>query len=267
MIKNNFAKKITLIFLTLGIILSSLLTSCFKPDIKVALSKGKGSEHYENYEKWLNQINSDIEYVDLYHMDREEALKILKECSGVVLTGGPDVDPVKYGKGYDTARCEIDLKRDSLEFEIIKLAKEIKLPILAICRGEQILNVAYGGSLIVDIPTDFDSLISHRCEDSKNCFHQVMVVENTLLSELSGIKFGEVNSNHHQGVKQLAEEFVASAYSQDGLIEAYEWKHKENKPFMIAVQWHPERLEITNKFSEPIGKRFIMEVEKFYKSR
>ncbi|MFH1052645.1 MAG: gamma-glutamyl-gamma-aminobutyrate hydrolase family protein [bacterium] len=267
MIKNNNEKKITLIFLTIGILLSCLLTSCFKPDIKVALSKGKGSEHYENYEKWLMELNSDIEYIDLYHIDRDEALKILRDCSGIVLTGGPDVHPEKYGKGYDTARCEIDLKRDSLEFEIIKLARELNLPMLAICRGEQILNVAYGGSLIVDIPSDFDSLVTHRCEDPKNCFHKVMVVGNTLLSELCGISYGEVNSNHHQGVNRLAEVFVASAYARDGLIEAYEWKDKKNNPFLLAVQWHPERMDTANQLSNPIGKKFIQEVYKFYKFR
>jgi len=263
----NIHKYLNFVLSAIILILVFTLSSCFKPDIKVALSKGIGSEHYEQYEKWLNSINSDIEYVDLYNIDRTEAIRILKECSGLVLTGGPDVHPERYGKGYDTARCEIDLKRDTLEFELIKLARDLKLPILAICRGEQILNVAYGGSLIVDIPSDFDSLVNHKCEDPANCFHKVMVVKNTLLSKLSGLEFGEVNSNHHQGVKNLADVFIGSAYSQDGLVEAYEWKDKKNNPFLIAVQWHPERLDTVNKLSNPIGSEFIKEVEKYDKTR
>lgn len=260
MVNNRYNKNLLIILSIFSVL---FLNSCFKSEIKVALSKGSGSEHYEQYEKWLKEINSDIEYIDLYHIERAEALKILKECSGLVLTGGPDVHPDKYGKGYDTARCEIDLKRDSLEFELIKLARELKLPILAICRGEQILNVAYGGSLIVDIPSDFDTLVQHRCEDPTNCFHKVMITENTMLAKLSGLQFGEVNSNHHQGVHKLANVFVASAFSQDGLIEAYEWKDKNNNPFLIAVQWHPERLEKTNKLSYKIGDKFLKEVLKY----
>ena len=254
-------------FLVLLILFSLVLTSCFKPDLKVALSKGKGSEHYDKYKEWLESINSDIEYIDLYHIDKKEALEILKECSGIVLTGGPDVHPSRYGKEYDTSRCEIDLKRDSLEFEIIKMARDLKLPMLAICRGEQILNVAYGGTLIVDIPADFDTLVSHKCEDSENCFHQVFIVEKTLISGLSGIKLGEVNSNHHQAVRDLADVFMPTAFSKDGLIEAYEWKDKESNPFLIAVQWHPERLDTANKLSISIGKKFLSEVEKYNNSR
>jgi putative glutamine amidotransferase len=243
------------------------LNSCIKPEIKVALSKGKGSEHYDNYGKWLNEINPDIEYVDLYHLNRAEALKILEDCSGLVLTGGPDVHPDRYGKGFDTARCEIDLKRDTLEFELIKLAKKLKIPVLAICRGEQILNVAEGGSLIVDIPSDFDTLVQHQCKETSNCFHKVMIVKNTLLSDITGLQFGEVNSNHHQGVHKLADIFIASAFSQDGLIEAYELKDKKNKPFLLAVQWHPERLDKSNKLSSAIGEKFLMEVKKFYEKK
>lgn len=264
MFNNKIIRNISIFTILISFL---LLNSCIKPDIKVALSKGKGSEHYDNYANWLNGINPDIEYIDLYHLERAEALKILKDCSGLVLTGGPDIHPDRYGKGYDTARCEIDLKRDTLEFELIKLAKELKIPILAICRGEQILNVAYGGSLIVDIPTDFDTLVQHQCEDASNCFHQVMIVKNSLLSDLTRLEFGEVNSNHHQGVHKLADIFIASAFSQDGLIEAYELKDKKNKPFLLAVQWHPERLDKSNKLSSAIGEKFLMEVKNHYEKK
>lgn len=244
------------------IIAAVLLFSCSGNDIKIALSKGKGSEHYEQYEKWLKEFNTDIEFIDLYHIEMKEAIKILKECDGIVLTGGPDVEPSRYGRPSEASRCEIDMKRDSLEFEVIKIAEQMKLPMLAICRGEQILNVAHGGSLIVDILSDFDKIIKHKCPDPANCFHKVMVSDNTLLSKLTKTSIGEVNSNHHQGVDRLADDFAASAFSQDGLIEAYEWANPSGKPFMLAVQWHPERLGNANKLSYSIGKNFIDEVVK-----
>jgi putative glutamine amidotransferase len=258
------SKYIAIRFLLIAFIAVLILSSCdFRDKVKIALTKGKGSEHYLKYEQWLKQFDEDIEFIDLYHVDKEEAIKILKECSGIVLTGGPDVDPMNYGKAADSSRCEIDLKRDSLEFEAIKVAYEMKLPMLAICRGEQILNVAFGGSLIVDIPSDFDTTIVHRCADPADCYHDVYVIPNSLLSQITKVSQAEVNTNHHQAVDNLASVFIASAFSKDGLIEAYEWRERESKPFLIAVQWHPERLN-NSKLSDPIGRRYISEVNKFY---
>lgn len=261
--KDNNRTGFTKAIIALFVITLIFLSSCdFGKDIKIALTKGKGSEHYEKYEKWLSQFDEDIEFVDLYHVSKEDAIKILKECSGIVLTGGPDVDPENYGKAGDSSRCEIDLKRDSLEFEAIKVAYGMKLPMLAICRGEQILNVAFGGSLVVDIPSDFDSKITHRCDDPNTCFHDIYVIPGSQLSHITRANEGQVNSNHHQAVDEIAPVFMATAFSKDGLIEAYEWRDPKNKPFLVAVQWHPERL-VNSELSNPIGKRFISEVKKY----
>ncbi|MDA3843952.1 MAG: gamma-glutamyl-gamma-aminobutyrate hydrolase family protein [Candidatus Kapabacteria bacterium] len=244
--------------------LAALLSSCepIDPSIKVALSKGAGSAHYNNYSQWLKKINPEIEYVDLYNLPPDSAIIIMKECSGLVLTGGPDVHPGEYNRVEDTARCSIDVYRDTLEFQLINIAKAKKLPILGICRGEQILNVAYGKNLVVDIPEDWvDSFVTHRCEDSENCFHDIYVAPKSQLAEICGQNLGSVNTNHHQAVKDLADVFVASAWSQDGIIEAYEWKNPEGKPFLMAVQWHPERMDFNSPFSEPIGKAFLEAVK------
>ena len=249
------------------LLISIISLGCKRDTIKIALTKASGSPHYAKYEQWLKNIDSTIEYIDLYKMNIKDAEKVLKECSGLVLTGGPDVKPDKYGKASDSSRCEIDIHRDSLEFALIDEANELKLPILAICRGEQIFNVAFGGSLIVDIPSDFDTIVQHRCPDPENCFHEVMVVKNSQLYKITGVEFGRVNSNHHQAVDKLAKEFRAVAYSKDGLIEAYEWKDLGTHPFLIAVQWHPERLSQENNLSSKIGERFIEEVFKFNKMK
>jgi putative glutamine amidotransferase len=249
------------------VVILLLITSCEEKEaIKVALSKGKGSEHYDAYAKWLSKVYPEIEYIDLYYKSIDSALMILNKCSGLVLTGGPDVHPKRYGQGFDSSRCEIDLKRDTLEFEIIRRALDMQLPLLAICRGEQILNVAMGGTLIVDIPMDFDTLVDHRCSNPSDCYHDVMIVDNSLLSKLSGTEIKKVNSNHHQAVDKLAEVFVPSAYSRDGLIEAYEWKDK-SKHFLVAVQWHPERLDSMNKLSLPLARSFLQEVEMYYNKK
>ena len=230
--------------------------------LRIAISK-----HYKNYSKWLKTADPDVQYYDLYTISLDEALEIIKKCDGLLLSGGPDVEPAIYGKPEDSARCEIDFRRDTLEFKLIEIARKLKMPILGICRGEQILNVEYGGTLIVDIPEDFGTDVKHRCKKSDTCFHDITVTQGSLLNEITGAEKGIVNTNHHQAVEKLADGFVASAYSEDGLLEAYEWKGKgqapENEPFILAVQWHPERLDSDNPLSLPIAKYFLMKANEY----
>ena len=134
---------------------------------------------------------------------------------------------------------------------------------MEICRGQQILNVALGGSLIVDIPSRFHSLVYHRCEDWRNCYHDVNVINNSLLSEVSGVDGGQVATNHHQAVKKLANTFRVMATSNDGIVESIGWKDPENKPYLMAVQWHPERMDSTNMLSRPLAEKFLNEAQ-FY---
>ena len=247
------------IFLLLFIVLG--FVSCSQNNrVTIALSKGIGSEHYEAYNTWLHSIDKDIKIINLYGLTPDEAVSELQDCDGLVLTGGPDVHPFYFDKTFDTARCQIDSYRDTLEFALIKQAEKMKIPILGICRGAQIFNVAYGGSLIVDIPEDTDSEISHQAADG-DMNHNISVLEGSLLHNLSESLYGIVNSNHHQSVDKLADIFVVSATSPDGIIEAYEYKDSA-KPFFVGVQWHPERLESDNRFSEPIGSAFINAVKK-----
>ena len=256
-------------YILILLICTSLLTSCdiFGKDVRIALSKGSEHRGYEKYEEWLNKIDNDVESVDLYDLNFKDAIDELEDCDGLLLTGGPDVHPLRYGKGWDTLRCEIDSRRDSLEFMLIKKALELKIPILGICRGEQILNVALGGTLIVDIPQDYDTMVVHRCGNPDTCFHEVKVLEGSLLHKLTGTSIAKVNSNHHQAVDKIADGLIVTAMSKDGLIEAYEWEKPEGKPFMIAVQWHPERLEESNPMSKPIGKYFLEQTRLYKKNK
>lgn len=263
-------KKIGLIvFLTLLVFGSVLAINFFngcertKP-LKIALSKGKGSEHYEAYSAWFGKFESNAQYVDLYHMPLSKALKELESCSGLVLTGGPDVSPYRYGKGDEIEKCEVDLKRDSLEFALIKKALELKIPILGICRGCQILNVAFGGSLIPDIPSDYQSEILHRMDNPDSCFHGVRLNKNTGFYSITKIDSGFVNSNHHQAIAQLASGFRSTAAATDGIIEAIEWKDAHNSQTVFAVQWHPERMDTSSAFSAPIARYFLSKVKFFH---
>lgn len=259
---------LTLIIILFGFLFSNIFQSCDSVDkkdpIKIAISKSKPDEYYRPYVNWLKANDSTIECIDMYHISLDSALMIFENCDGLLLTGGPDVFPGRYDQAYDTSRCgEIDYKRDTLEFALIEKALEMKMPILGVCRGEQILNIAMGGSLIVDIPTDFDTSIIHRCTDSYNCKHDVRIVKNSLLNKICKTDHYVSNSNHHQAVNNLANCFLASAFTNDSLIEAIEWKKPEGKSFLIAIQWHPERLSPYNKLSYPIAERFLREAKKY----
>ncbi|MCF8296679.1 MAG: gamma-glutamyl-gamma-aminobutyrate hydrolase family protein [Saprospiraceae bacterium] len=260
----------TFLFISLIIILNSCSNTAKQEEtkeiktLKIAISKAKGSEGYLNYVKWVNLLAPEAECIDMYFTSLDSAIMLFEECSGLIVSGGADVFPGRYGKIADTTRCgAIDFRRDTLEIKLIKEALRRKMPILGVCRGHQILNVALGGSLIIDIPTDFDTTVSHQCDDWQNCFHNVNLTKGSLLEEICKVNSGIVNTNHHQAVDVLASELKVSANSTDGLIEAVEWKNPEGKSFLIGVQWHPERMDTTNVLSWNIGKRFIEEAEKF----
>lgn len=231
---------------------------------KIALSKGKGSQHYVKYSQWLESLSDDIVCIDLYHINLDSAVKVLENCAGLVLTGGPDVDPNRYGKAYDSTRCDIDYKRDTLEYALLKRALALKMPVLAICRGEQIFNVYHNGTLIVDIPSDFDTSIIHRYEFPKIGFHNAKIKEGSLIRRITNASDGKVNTYHHQAVDRISNELVPTVFTDDGLIEAYEWKESLNKSFLIAVQWHPERLEKSNPLSNPLGISFLARAIGYY---
>ncbi len=253
--------------LTLVVFLILLISSCHQykqPALKIAMSKARSANDFGNYGKWLKSADTSLIIIDMYSLPMDSALKVLAGCSGLLLNGGADVYPGLYNKEEDTSKCgKIDFKRDSLEFALIKIALEMKLPILGVCRGLQILNIYNGGSLFADIPTDFDTTVTHRCKNSSKCFHGVKVIENTLLAEISQVTEGTTNSNHHQGIDKLSPNFIANAYSDDGLIETIQWKDPNNKSFLLAVQWHPERMDYTNPLSMPIAMYFLGEMKEY----
>lgn len=239
------------IFLFPAILLSS-------DTLNILFSKSIGSENYSRYCTYLKENYPEINCINAYGLKLDEISVILNKIDGLVLTGGPDVNPRYYGKEKDSALCEIDNYRDSIEFFLIEYAFQRKMPIFAICRGAQILNVYLGGTLYADIPTYFPSETIHRCSNSNTqCLHPVFINKNSVF--YSWIKEDSiiVNSYHHQGVEKLGKNLKPVALSPDGLVEAYEWEHAENKPFIIAVQWHPERLGNENRISKILAEKFI----------
>ena len=233
--------------------------------LRIAISKEGKSKHYSG---WLKRHNENIIWFNLYPLGIDSALQLLETCDGLLLTGGEDVFPGIFGKINDTARCgSIDTYRDSLEFALIDAALEDKMPMIGVCRGEQILNVSLGGTLHIDIPTDFDTTVIHRQKDWKTCYHAVHLQTGSQLYVISGVETGDVTSNHHQGIEILGKGLRISAFSDDGLPEAIEWKEANGKGFLMAVQWHPERMDTLHPLSAPFAIEFLTEAAGFKENR
>ena len=209
-----------------------------------------------SYCKWLLSFDDNLSFVDMYTVNTDSIDHFLSIASGIVMTGGADVSPDRYGKGHEIDRCGIiDLKRDSIESILIRYAFNEEIPILGICRGMQMLNIENGGSLIIDIPTDVGTTVPHRSDSITT--HKVTLIKNSMLYKICTVDSGIIVSNHHQAMDKLAECFVPVAYSPDSLIEALELKDTTIHPFVLGVMWHPERMDSEHSLVRPIGERFV----------
>jgi putative glutamine amidotransferase len=215
------------------------------------------------YQEWLLKADSTLHIINLYEMPVDSAIRVVAKANGLLVTGGEDVYPLYYGREMDTARCDgFDRRRDTLEMACIVTAMAEGLPLFGICRGLQIINVKLGGSLLIDLPADLGPTVTHRCPDPLKCLHMVMIEKESQLHRISGLREAMVNSNHHQGIDRLADGLKGVSFSNDQLIEAIEWISPNGKNFLMAVQWHPERLTEIPAMSEPLARLFIEEAAK-----
>ena len=164
---------------------------------------------------------------------------------------------------YPNQPVEWNRKRDLFEMDLFKVATQKKIPILGVCRGLQLVNVALGGTLLSDI--EAIGKTNHRSKLGVDHVHAIQLLEGSLLQGITMIDEGEVNSAHHQSINKVADSLVVNCISQpDGIIEGVEWKEKQNRSPMICVQWHPER--INNKEQSALSKNirdwFLLEAQK-----
>lgn len=168
-----------------------------------------------------------------------DAGPLLDRIQALVLTGGSDIDPSLYGEDRHAQVTQVFRERDEFELALCREALERDLPLLAICRGHQVLNVATGGTLVQDIPFQLARAVDHDPERERwETAHDVTVLPGTKLREILGREHVAVNSFHHQAVKQLGRSLTVSARSSaDGVVEGIE---ASDRRFAIGVQWHPE---------------------------
>jgi putative glutamine amidotransferase len=211
----------------------------------------------EDYRQAILHVRGEPRILDS-SMAIEQALAGI---DGLMLTGGDDVAPARYGEPVHPTVVEAEAGRDEFEISLVAAARARQLPIFAICRGVQVLNVACGGTLVQDIPSQLAGALPHSLPCPPNqpytLAHEIWVDKDSLLSKLMRERLVdesvEVNSRHHQAVKDVASCFRVSATAPDGVVEAIE---DPAARFCVGVQWHPENFFRTGEF-RPLFEGFL----------
>jgi putative glutamine amidotransferase len=193
-------------------------------------------------------------------LDDLDALRGAYEaCAGIMIPGGVDMDPATYGETPHEKLGRIDPDRDRVELQLTRWCIEDKKPLLGLCRGLQVINVAQGGTLFQDLEAQLEGAIRHDYFptygfERDHLSHDVAVDPSSRLRSLVDLDQLPVNSMHHQGVKQLGQGLIACAVASDGLIEAVE---SANGHWMVGVQWHPEVFEADDPHTRDLFRGFV----------
>ena len=235
--------------------------------MKIGLTFTGTEWKHENYVRWLCGDGEGIEVVRLEAGVGTGEGDVMAGLDAIVLSGGVDIAPSFYGGGDRYVKAPVDgwqPLRDGFELSVLERAWERGLPVLGVCRGLQLINVFRSGSLVQDLGERGDAVHENASGIDKQ--HGVRVEKATLLGEIAGASGGVVNSAHHQAVDRLGADLRVNCRAEDGTIEGIEWEEPAGKPFLLAVQWHPERMFVNGvgdgNFYKAVRDRFITEIKK-----
>ena len=203
----------------------------------------------EQYARAIEAIGGTVRVIP-HEADAETALD---GAAGLILSGGSDVEPALYGCAREEACGEACAMRDALELKLLRVCRERQLPVLGICRGCQVINVFFSGTLTQDIPTKYGSCHRHANDDPAPFDHEVRAVAGTRLFRALGER-AQVNSYHHQAVDRLGDGLIASAFAPEGFPEAVETRDPDW--FVLGVQWHPENTFAIDEASKNVFELF-----------
>jgi putative glutamine amidotransferase len=233
-----------------------------EPIIKIGLTYTGTDEKHNNYIRWL-MGNEAIEITTLSSTDT--SLESINNFDGIVLSGGVDMHPKFYNStitNYPNQPDQFQEERDEFEIAVFKKTQQHHIPLLAVCRGMQLVNCVLGGNLTQDIGQEANRI--HKFEQQDKA-HGINIVPATLLNEITGVDRTITNSAHHQCINILGEGLLINCKSDDGIAEGIEWADKVNKSFFLGVQWHPERMYKFHLSELPSAKnirdRFIKEIK------
>ena len=207
------------------------------------------------YLQALDRAGADSAVLMPLAVDEEEAARRLGRFDGLVVVGGGDVDPARYGAEAHPEVAHVNADRDGFEIPLLRAAVDANLPVLAICRGIQVLNVALGGSLHQHI-SDWSHLAAHRSPDgSEEAFHDIRIEAGTRLHKAMQTERASTFSHHHQAIDVLAEGLVAVAWADDGLLEGVE----HERGWVVGIQWHAEATAAGDPLQQNLFNGFVAE--------
>lgn len=236
-------KKKLLVFVTVMTMVFTMFafSSCGKEDpVEIGISYMDAEEMGEDLQAYVDVVEQAgaVPVVLPLVATEEEAEEAIDEIDALIVTGGEDIDPSYYGQEPADTLETVNLDRDKSDMLVLEEALDEDMPVLLTCRGLQMLNVYQGGTLYQDLPTMYDSDIQHRDPAEYDfTYHEINIVEDSLLAGIVGGTTLEVNSWHHQGVDKLGQGLKVTATTADGLVEGIELI---DKTFVVAVQFHPE---------------------------
>ena len=202
--------------------------------------------------------NNNTIILDAYTINNTDSILALADA--IILTGGEDINPLQYNDTVNLLLCgDMNYERDTLERKLFDFAFENKIPLIGVCRGMQMMNVASGGTVYGDIPTQIGTSVIHRNDGEVS--HEIVICDTSTLIFPIGVDTIIVNSWHHQGLKIIPNHLRVVARSFDGLPEAIVMD-KSVHPFMIGVQFHPERLGNENLIYQTMKSSFYKQIRK-----
>lgn len=226
-----------------------------RPQIGVTRSGSAGriTSSYQSYHDRIREAGAEL--VDLYPSIGQPVMELIDELDGLLISGGPDVLPERYGAERAPETDQGDPPRDELELGLLHEALARHMPVLAICRGQQVLNVALGGGLLQHIEGDGHRSFQNDAGEWESRWHDVTIEPDSKLGALVGAGRVHTNARHHQAVPEdaLGAGLVVTARSDDGIVEALEAPAHR---WVVAVQWHPEREEVASRF-RPLFQAFV----------
>lgn len=238
-----------------------------KPMIGISMSRDYAYQGYARDFVRATYINAIVSAggIPVLLANVDESQELLRQCDGLLLTGGGDIDPGCFGaQDAGTDWTGVSPERDQSELRFIDMANHLDMPIFGICRGVQALAVGFGGSLIQDIPSAHETPLQHSQPEKREMrTHGVNVVRESRVGELVLEPTFEVNSFHHQAIDRMPDGWRVVAHAEDGIIEAMEYPGDR---FLIGVQWHPEDLVAAEGPDQRLFKGFV-EASLAYRAR
>ncbi|SDB95702.1 putative glutamine amidotransferase [Melghirimyces thermohalophilus] len=187
--------------------------------------------------------------------DPDSLRGMVESIDGLMLTGGDDIDPSLFGEEPQPGLGRVEPERDRMEIALSQAMVRAGKPVLALCRGCQVLNIALGGDMYQDLDSQREDLIQHAQRGPRDYLsHSIEIRRGTLLEQIAGTDRARVNSFHHQALRHIPEGYTVSATAPDGVVEAFE---RVEEPFILGVQWHPENLYRRDPFARRIFRSFV----------